>query len=84
MIASVLSGARVRVALGSDYYTEAQGVYVKGFDVHAELLNHVSKASWNQMQTNAYWWWVIVSTNGHYYMTSMYVCTSKVFLCEAL
>ncbi len=67
---AVLSGARIRVSLGPNYYTEAQGVYVKGGEVQAELLNHVSKASWNRMQSNAYWWWVMVSTRGTYYMTS--------------
>ena len=27
--------------------------------VFAQLLNHVSKASWDKFQNNAYWWWII-------------------------
>ena len=37
--------------------------------VFAQLLQHVSKASWDKFQDNAYWWWVIVSTDGLMQMT---------------
>ena len=68
-MAAVLSGARVRVAIGTSYSTEADNVQVHGCHVFAQLLQHVSKASWDKFQDNAYWWWVIVSTNGVMQMT---------------
>ena len=37
--------------------------------VFAQLLQHVSKASWDKFQDNAYWWWTIVSTDGVMQMT---------------
>ncbi|KAJ7385241.1 hypothetical protein OS493_016309 [Desmophyllum pertusum] len=67
--AAVLSGARVRVVLGTSYSTEADNVNVQGSHVFAQLLQHVSKASWDKFQDNAYWWWAIVSTDGVMYMT---------------
>lgn len=51
------------------YSTEADSVQVFGHHVFAQLLQHVSKASWDKFQGNAYWWWVIVSTNGNMEMT---------------
>ena len=51
------------------YSTEADNVHVLGHHVFAQLLQHVSKASWNKFQDNAYWWWVIMSTNGNMEMT---------------
>ena len=70
LVGAVLSGSRIRVAIGRNYYTGAQGVYVRGIQVHAELLNHISKVAWNKMNKNSYWWWGMVSTSGSYYMTS--------------
>ena len=64
LVSPVLSGARVRVVVGTSYSTEADNVHVHGHHVFAQLLQHVSKASWDKFQDNAYWWWVIVSTNG--------------------
>ena len=60
----MLSGARVRVVTGTSYSTEADNVHVHGNHVFAQLLQHVSKASWDRFQNDAYWWWVMVSTNG--------------------
>ena len=56
----------------NEIFTAAQKVHVHGENdtVSAELLNHVSKASWNTMQKQAYWWFVIVDTNGIRRMTS--------------
>lgn len=64
LMAAVLSGARVRVIIGTSYSTEADNVHVFGNHVFAQLLQHVSKASWDRFQDNAYWWWVFVSSNG--------------------
>lgn len=69
LISAVLSGARIRVVIGESYSTEADNVHAHGSHVFAQLLQHVSKASWNKFQDNAYWWWVIVSTNGVMQMT---------------
>jgi len=69
LISAVLSGARVRVVIGKSYSTEADNVQVHGSHVFAQLLQHVSKASWDTFQDNAYWWWVIVSTDGVMQMT---------------
>ena len=59
----------MRVVIGTSYSTEADNVHVYGNQVFAQLLQHVSKASWDRFQKNAYWWWVIVSTNGVMQMT---------------
>lgn len=59
----------MRVVIGTSYSTEADNVHVHGNHVFAQLLQHVSKASWDKFQDNAYWWWVIVSTNGVMQMT---------------
>ena len=58
------SGARVRVVIGTSYSAEADNVEISNNQVFAQLLHHVSKASWDKFQNNAYWWWVIVSTDG--------------------
>ena len=59
----------MRVVTGTSYSTEADNVHVHGDHVFAQLLQHVSKASWDKFQDNAYWWWVIVSTSGVMQMT---------------
>ena len=69
LISAVLSGARVRVVTGTSYSTETDNVHVHAGNVFAQLLQHVSKASWDKFQNNAYWWWVFVSTNGLMQMT---------------
>ena len=69
LISAVLSGARVRVVTGTSYSTETDNVHVHGGHVFAQLLQHVSKASWDRFQNNAYWWWVFVSTKGVRQMT---------------
>ena len=66
---AVLSGARVRVVIGNSYSTEADNVHVYRGHVFAQLLQHVSKASWDKFQDDAYWWWSIVSTSGVMQMT---------------
>ena len=75
LLKAVVSGAQVRIGIGNDYFTEAQNVLIHGETdiVSAELLNHVSKGSWNTMQKNAYWWFVLVDTTGSYHMTSKFV-----------
>ena len=65
----MLSGARVRVVIGTSYSTEADNLHIHKNHVFAQLLQHVSKASWDTFQDNAYWWWVIVSTDGLMQMT---------------
>lgn len=67
LLAAILAGSRVRVSIGTDYFAEADGVYVHGGHAHAELLQHVSKNGWNRFQDNAYWWWNMISTTGHMY-----------------
>ncbi|KAL9988104.1 hypothetical protein ACROYT_G002509 [Oculina patagonica] len=76
LVSAVLSGARVRVVMGTSYSTEADNVHVNGDQVSAQFLQHVSKASWDKFQDNAYWWWVIVSTNGVRQMTRYNVGSS--------
>ena len=72
LITAVLSGAYVRIGMGNNYFTAAQNVHIHGENdlVSTELLNHVSKASWNTMQKNAYWSFVIVDTNSVRRITS--------------
>ena len=65
----MLSGARIRVVTGNSYSTETDNVYLHAGHVFAQLLQHVSKASWDKFQDNAYWWWVMVSTDGLMQMT---------------
>ena len=60
----MLSGARVRVVIGTNYSTEADNVHVHGDHVSAQLLQHVSKATWDKFKDDAYWIWMMVSTNG--------------------
>lgn len=69
LISAVLSGARIRVVTGHSYSTETDNVHVRDGHVFAQLLQHVSKKSWDRFQDNAYWWWVIVSTDGRMQMT---------------
>jgi len=69
LVSAVLSGARVRVVIGTSYSAEADNVNAYSNQVFAQLLQHVSKASWDKFQNNAYWWWVIVSTDGLMQMT---------------
>uniref|UniRef100_A0A3G9CNH9 Shell matrix protein n=1 Tax=Laqueus rubellus TaxID=93892 RepID=A0A3G9CNH9_LAQRU len=69
LINGINNGARVRVSLGT-YFTEADSVsIVKGNVVCGQLLQHVSKASWQSFQSNAYHWWVMACSNGFYQMT---------------
>ena len=70
------SGARVRVVIGTSYSAEADNVEISNNQVFAQLLHHVSKASWDKFQNNAYWWWVIVSTDGLMQMTRYNVGSS--------
>ena len=77
LISAVLSSARVRVViLGNSYSTETDNIHVHAGHVFAQLLQHVSKASWDRFQDNAYWWWVYVSTNGQMHMTRYSVGSS--------
>ena len=76
LVSAVLSGARVRVLIGTSYGTEADNVHVYNNQVFAQLLQHVSKASWDKFQNNAYWWWAIVSTDGLMQMTRYNVGSS--------
>jgi len=64
LLSAVLSGARVRVVIGKDYATEMDTAWVHNDNVFAQLLQHVSKASWYEFQDDAYWFWMIVSTDG--------------------
>ena len=57
------------MVIGTSYSAEADNVQISNNQVFAQLLNHVSKASWDKFQNNAYWWWVIVSTDGQMQMT---------------
>ncbi|EDO46271.1 predicted protein [Nematostella vectensis] len=63
LLAAILAGARVRVSTG-DYVAEADGIYVHDGHAHAELLQHVSKATWMTFQADAYWYWTILATTG--------------------
>ena len=65
----MLSGARVRLVLGTNYSAEADNVHLQRDHVSAQLLQHVSKATWDKFQSDAYWAWMTVSTNGVMQMT---------------
>jgi len=69
LVSAVLSGARVRVVIGTSYSTEVDSMFLLDDNVFAQLLQSVSKASWDTFQNNAYWFWMIVSTNGLRQMT---------------
>ena len=69
-MAAVSMGARVRVVLKTSessqgYSTEADNLIISGCNVHAQLLQHVSKDGFNGFQDDAYWFWLIVSTLGN-------------------
>jgi len=64
LVSAVLTGARVRVVIGTSYSAEVDSMFLLDDNVFAQLLQHVSKASWDTFQDNAYWVWMIVSTNG--------------------
>jgi len=52
--------------------TETDNVHAHAGNVFAQLLQHVSKASWDNFQNNAYWWWdrwVFFSSSGLMQMT---------------
>jgi len=69
LVSAVLSGARVRVVIGTHYSAEVDSMFLLDDNVFAQLLQSVSKASWDTFQDDAYWFWMIVSTNGLRQMT---------------
>jgi len=69
LVSAVLTGARVRVVIGTSYSAEVDSMFLLDDNVFAQLLQSVSKASWDTFQDDAYWWWIIVSTNGLRQMT---------------
>lgn len=66
LILAIQSGSRVRFQISTwGYYTaEADNLSVRNGHVTAQALKHVSKASLEKFQNNAYWWWLMVSTTG--------------------
>lgn len=69
LMASAIMGARIRLMIGENYITEADSLLDKGNDLHAQLLHHVSKASWNTFEEDAYWSWSTMNTAGHRFVT---------------
>lgn len=66
LISAIQSGSRVRFQVPAwNYYSaEADNLSVRNGHVTAQVLKHVSKASLEKFQDNAYWWWLMVSTTG--------------------
>lgn len=60
---AILNGHRVKL-IRNRYSIEADNVQIKNGNVSAQLLGHVSKASIQKFQDNAYWYWQHVSTTG--------------------
>ncbi len=66
LVAAIQSGSRVRFQFpDSKYYTaEADNLSIRNGHVTAQALKHVSKATLEKFQDNAYWYWLMVSTTG--------------------
>lgn len=66
LILAVQSGKRIRFQFpGSAHYTaEADNLSIRNGHVTAQALKHVSKASLEKFQDNAYWYWLMVSSTG--------------------
>ena len=75
-MASAILGARVRLMIGDNYVTEANSLHDKEDELHAQLLQHVSKASWNTFDEDAYWSWSTVNTAGDRFITRYNVGSS--------
>ena len=83
LVAAVSSGARIRVFIEALvdggvtsarlYSTEADNLSIYGGHVFAQLLQNVSKASWESFHDDVYWWWLITSTDGSVHALSCYV-----------
>ncbi|KAK3596743.1 hypothetical protein CHS0354_036367 [Potamilus streckersoni] len=63
LVSAVLSGHRVRIVRGG-YSVEADQINVRGGQVSAQVLSHVSKANITSFQENVYWYWQELSTTG--------------------
>jgi hypothetical protein len=66
LILAIQSGRRIRIQLPTlnHYTTEADNLSILKGQVTAQALKHVSKASLETFQDNAYWYWLMVSTTG--------------------
>lgn len=66
LISAIQSGKRIRIQFPTlSYYTaEADNLSILKGHVTAQALKHVSKASIETFQDNAYWWWLMASTTG--------------------
>jgi len=66
LVAAVQSGKRIRFQFtkSAHYTAEADNLSVRNGHVTAQALKHVSKASLETFQDNAYWYWLMVSTTG--------------------
>ena len=66
LISAIQSGSRVRFQIPAwgHYTAEADNLSIRNGHVTAQALKHVSKASVEKFQDNAYWYWLMVSTTG--------------------
>lgn len=66
LIMAVQSGRRIRFQFPNlaHYTAEADNLSIRKGHVTAQALKHVSKASLEKFQDNAYWYWLMVSTTG--------------------
>jgi len=71
LVAAVQSGRRIRFQIpGINHYTaEADNLSVRNGHVTAQALKHISQASLEKFQDNAYWWWLMLSSTGTVRMT---------------
>lgn len=66
LISAIQSGRRIRIQFPtlSFYTAEADNLSILRGHVTAQALKHVSKASLETFQDNAYWYWLMASTTG--------------------
>jgi len=66
LILAVQSGRRIRFQIPhlNHYTAEADNLSVRNGHVTAQAIKHVSKASLEMFQDNAYWYWLMLSTTG--------------------
>ncbi|KAL4220826.1 hypothetical protein ACF0H5_019094 [Mactra antiquata] len=74
LIQAVLNGAELRIQLASSgYLTSVQNIQVLNDNVCVQALFHISKASYDAFQENAYWWFLYVCSSGRTNIARYYV-----------
>lgn len=67
LIQAATSGADVRVSF-DNYTTSLQNLYPIKQELCGQALFHISKASYDKFQNDAYWWFVNLCTTGNFNM----------------